>query len=146
MYKCKSVCSNQAQLDTSTLVGPRPSPRPKSYKRTAWWIGISTKASGFSGGSELVIGRHTMLQSQPLPFPGGLSFASSCAMVLHMYDFLYSPQFSGKSIVIFIFVYFFLIRASQVAVVIPLRRIWQPTLVFLSGKSHGQKNLEIYSP
>ena len=87
-----------------------------------------------------------MLQSQPLPFPGGLSFASSCAMVLHMYDFLYSPQFSGKSIVIFIFVYFFLIRASQVAVVIPLRRIWQPTLVFLSGKSHGQKNLEIYSP
>ena len=108
VYKCKSVCSNQVQLDTSTLVGPRPSPCPKSYKRTAWWIRITTKAAGFSGGSELVIGRHTMLQSQPLPFPGGLSFASSCAMVVHMYDFLYSPQFSGKSIVIFIFVYFFL--------------------------------------
>ena len=26
------------------------------------------------------------------------------------------------------------------------RRAWQPTLVFLPGKSHRQKNLESYSP
>ena len=29
---------------------------------------------------------------------------------------------------------------------IPWRRKWQPTLVFLPGKSHGQKNLAGYSP
>ena len=29
---------------------------------------------------------------------------------------------------------------------IPWRRKWQPTLVFLSGKSHGQKSLAGYSP
>ena len=29
---------------------------------------------------------------------------------------------------------------------IPWRRAWQPTPVFLSGESHGQKNLVSYSP
>ena len=29
---------------------------------------------------------------------------------------------------------------------IPWRRKWQPTLVFLPGKSHGQKSLAGYSP
>ena len=29
---------------------------------------------------------------------------------------------------------------------IPLSRKWQPTPVFLSGKSHGQRSLESYSP
>ena len=29
---------------------------------------------------------------------------------------------------------------------IPWRRKWQPTLVFLPGKSHGQRNLVGYSP
>ena len=29
---------------------------------------------------------------------------------------------------------------------IPSRRAWQPTPVFLPGKSHGQKNLAGYSP
>ena len=29
---------------------------------------------------------------------------------------------------------------------IPWRRKWQPTLVFLPGKSHGQRRLEGYSP
>ena len=29
---------------------------------------------------------------------------------------------------------------------IPWRRKWQPTPVFLSGKSHGQRNLVGYSP
>ena len=29
---------------------------------------------------------------------------------------------------------------------IPWRRAWQPTLVFLPGASHGQRNLEGYSP
>ena len=29
---------------------------------------------------------------------------------------------------------------------IPWRRKWQPTLVFLSGKSHGQRSLVAYSP
>ena len=29
---------------------------------------------------------------------------------------------------------------------IPWRRAWQPTLVFLSGKSHGQTSLAGYSP
>ena len=29
---------------------------------------------------------------------------------------------------------------------IPRRRIWQPTPVFLTGKSHGQKSLAGYSP
>ena len=29
---------------------------------------------------------------------------------------------------------------------IPLRRKWQPTPVFLSGESHGQRNLVGYSP
>ena len=29
---------------------------------------------------------------------------------------------------------------------IPWRRKWQPTLVFLLGKSHGQRSLEGYSP
>ena len=29
---------------------------------------------------------------------------------------------------------------------IPWRRKWQPTLVFLSGKSHGQRSLAGYSP
>ena len=29
---------------------------------------------------------------------------------------------------------------------IPWRRAWQPTLVFLSGDSHGQSNLVDYSP
>ena len=29
---------------------------------------------------------------------------------------------------------------------IPWRRKWQPTPVFLPGKSHGQRNLVIYSP
>ena len=29
---------------------------------------------------------------------------------------------------------------------IPWRRKWQPTLVFLPGKSHGQRSLEGYSP
>ena len=29
---------------------------------------------------------------------------------------------------------------------IPWRRVWQPTLVFLPGKSHGQKSLVGYSP
>ena len=29
---------------------------------------------------------------------------------------------------------------------IPWRREWQPTPVFLPGKSHGQRNLEGYSP
>ena len=29
---------------------------------------------------------------------------------------------------------------------IPLRRAWQPTLVFLPGKSHGQRSLAGYSP
>ena len=28
----------------------------------------------------------------------------------------------------------------------PWRRIWQPTPVFLAGKSHGQRNLAAYSP
>ena len=28
----------------------------------------------------------------------------------------------------------------------PWRRAWQPTLVFLSGESHGQRRLEGYSP
>ena len=28
----------------------------------------------------------------------------------------------------------------------PLRRAWQPTLVFLPGKSHGQRSLAGYSP
>ena len=29
---------------------------------------------------------------------------------------------------------------------IPWRRKWQPTLVFLPGKSHGQRSLVVYSP
>ena len=29
---------------------------------------------------------------------------------------------------------------------IPLRRKWLPTLVFLPGKSHGQKSVVAYSP
>ena len=29
---------------------------------------------------------------------------------------------------------------------IPWRRKWQPTPVFLSGESHGQRSLESYSP
>ena len=29
---------------------------------------------------------------------------------------------------------------------IPRRRKWQPTLVFLPGKSHGQRSLASYSP
>ena len=29
---------------------------------------------------------------------------------------------------------------------IPWRRAWQPTPVFLPGESHGQRNLEGYSP
>ena len=29
---------------------------------------------------------------------------------------------------------------------IPWRREWQPTPVFLPGKSHGQRSLEGYSP
>ena len=29
---------------------------------------------------------------------------------------------------------------------IPLRRVWQPTLVFLPGKPHGQRSLVGYSP
>ena len=29
---------------------------------------------------------------------------------------------------------------------IPWRRKWQPTPVFLPGKSHGQRNLKGYSP
>ena len=29
---------------------------------------------------------------------------------------------------------------------IPWRRKWQPTPVFLSGKSHGQRNLAGYRP
>ena len=29
---------------------------------------------------------------------------------------------------------------------IPWRREWQPTPVFLAGKSHGQRSLEGYSP
>ena len=29
---------------------------------------------------------------------------------------------------------------------IPWRRIWQPTPVFLTGKSHGQKSLAGYTP
>ena len=29
---------------------------------------------------------------------------------------------------------------------IPWRRKWQPTLVFLPGKSHGPRGLESYSP
>ena len=29
---------------------------------------------------------------------------------------------------------------------IPWRRVWQPTPVFLPGKSHGQRSLESYSP
>ena len=29
---------------------------------------------------------------------------------------------------------------------IPWRRVWQPTRVFLPGKSHGQRSLEGYSP
>ena len=29
---------------------------------------------------------------------------------------------------------------------IPWRRKWQPTLVFLPGKSHGQRSLAGYSP
>ena len=29
---------------------------------------------------------------------------------------------------------------------IPWRRAWQPTLVFLPGKSHGQRSLVHYSP
>ena len=29
---------------------------------------------------------------------------------------------------------------------IPWRRLWQPTPVFLSGESHGQKSLVGYSP
>ena len=29
---------------------------------------------------------------------------------------------------------------------IPWRRAWQPTLVFLPGESHGQRNLAGYSP
>ena len=29
---------------------------------------------------------------------------------------------------------------------IPWRRKWQPTLVFLSGKPHGQRSLAGYSP
>ena len=29
---------------------------------------------------------------------------------------------------------------------IPWRRTWQPTPVFLAGKSHGQRNLGCYSP
>ena len=28
----------------------------------------------------------------------------------------------------------------------PWRRKWQPTLVFLPGKSHGEKSLEGFSP
>ena len=62
-----------------------------------------------------------------------------------------------------------LIRVSQVALVVknltansgdirdvgsipalerspPWRRTWQPTPVFLSGESHGQKSLAVYSP
>ena len=29
---------------------------------------------------------------------------------------------------------------------IPLRRVWQPTPVFLPGESHGQRSLVVYSP
>ena len=29
---------------------------------------------------------------------------------------------------------------------IPWRRVWQPTAVFLTGKSHGQKSLAGYNP
>ena len=29
---------------------------------------------------------------------------------------------------------------------IPMKREWQPTLVFLPGESHGQRNLVSYSP
>ena len=28
----------------------------------------------------------------------------------------------------------------------PWRRTWQPTLIFSSGESHGQRSLESYSP
>ena len=37
-------------------------------------------------------------------------------------------------------------RSSQRVGQIPWRRKWQPTLVFLPGKSHGQRSLAGYSP
>jgi len=67
---------------------------------------------------------------------------------------------------LFIYIYIFLSRASQVPLVvknlpvhtgdirrldswvskIPWRRAWQSTPVFLPGESHGQRNLVGYSP
>ena len=37
-------------------------------------------------------------------------------------------------------------RCSPLVRKIPWRRKWQPTPVFLSGKSHGQRSLVVYSP
>ena len=38
------------------------------------------------------------------------------------------------------------IRFDPLVGEIPWRRKWQPTLVFLAGKSHGQRSLAGYSP
>ena len=35
---------------------------------------------------------------------------------------------------------------DPLVVKIPWRRKWQPTPVFLPGKSHGQRSLAVYSP
>ena len=70
-------------------------------------------------------------------------------------------EFSGSNSILLLFNYFWLpwwfsskesacrcrrLRFDPCAGKIPWRREWLPTLVFLPGKSHGQRSLAGYSP
>ena len=49
-------------------------------------------------------------------------------------------------LLLFVFLLFICLLLQQVLSQDPWRRKWQPTLVILSGKSHGQRSLVGYSP
>ena len=95
------------------------------------------------------------------------SFSSSFFFLLLIFDLIPGEgrkmvsEFSGSNSNLLLFNYFWLLwwfiskesacrcrrlRFDPCAGKIPWRREWLPTLVFLSGKSHGQRSLAGYSP
>ena len=95
------------------------------------------------------------------------SFSSSFFFFLLIFDWYQEKagkmvsEFSGSNSILLLFNYFWLpwwfsskesacqcrrLRFDPCAGKIPWRREWLPTLVFLPGKSHGQRSLAGYSP
>ena len=131
------------------------------FSRQEYWSGLSFSFTGDLPDPEIEP-RSPAMQADSLPTePPGKSIVVCMYVGIYIYIYIYmrdQKMFGGYSV---------LVWASQVVLIIkklpanagdmrhgfnpwvgkfPWRRAWQPTPVFLPGKSHGQRSLVSYSP